>query len=165
MIRTFGLCPNSIPTHLSSHTKIARTREEYTNPRSGWKTHTTTRKQSDEGRNTQQLPELWQSDRRSWRFDRTDSGGLTGPAGGLTVQGLEPTWFWTPHGLTVGLGGLTVVCGGLTAHTPEPREKLSPDDQTEKSRGRTAGRLPETRRTAMNFPHTNTLNPKPNIEF
>ena len=85
-------------------------------------------------------------------------------SGGLTVQGPEPPRFWIPHGLTVGhggltagLGGLTQVCGGLIAHTPEPREKLSPDGRTEKSRGRTAGRLPETRRTATNFPHGNLL--------
>ena len=98
--------------------------------------------------------------------------GATGPASGLTVRGPEPPRFWTPHGLTVGHGGLTAglgdlteVCGGLTAHTPEPREKLSPGGRTEKSRGRTAGRLPETRRTATNFPNVNTLNPKPNLEF
>ena len=86
------------------------------------------------------------------------SSGLTGLASGLTVQGPEPTRFWTAHGLTVGHGGLTRRCGGLTAHTPEPCGKLS-------SRGLTAGSLPETPRTAINFPCATLLNPKPNLEF
>ena len=130
------------------------------------------RKQSDRRRNTQQLAGVSRSDLHSWRSDRSDSGGLTGPSGGPTVQGPEPPWFWTPHGLTeghggltAGLGGLTEVCGGLPAHTPEPRKKLSPSGRTEKSHSRTAGRLPEMRRTVMNFPYANTLNPKLNLEF